>query len=548
MSNRVLRTPLIVVAALLVGGASAFGMPYVPHTPPSVTITSKPTAWSNVAGPTFKWSKSGTINSTTCQIDGGSFTACTTSKTYSGLAAGSHTFAVKVTGPGGSTTKTYTWQIDLTDPTDPTAVTGGSLSWRNTTASLSASGSTDAESGLKGYQYRKSTDGGTTWGTVGTGTSASVSGAGTTITQFRAIDVAGNTSAWFPTVADATNTVKIDKTLPTAPTLTGGGTATAWQNVASVTITPSGSTDAGGSGFSKYQARWSSNGGLTYGAVADATDLTLTNEGNNWVQFHVGRQRRQRLGVGDRIRPDRPHRPDGSDVIGGGSLWKGGASVTVSATGSSDAGSGIAGYEYQTSADGSTWSNSTAGSKVVVTTQGHSFVRFHAIDKAGYVSAWTVSDVWFDGTDPSVPAVAGGSNTWTNASGVTVSASGSTDAISGLFGYQYRKSTDGGNTWALPQNGASVNITAVGETVLQFRSIDRAGRHSDWGPATPTAASTVRIERIAPSDPSLTNDSQTWKDVASVTVAASGSADTGGSALNHYERATSTDGGATWSS
>jgi len=90
MSIRMLRAPLIVVIALLVGGASAFGMPYVPHTAPSVTITSKPTAWSNVAGPTFKWSKSGTISSTTCQIDGGSFTACTTSKTYSGLAAGSH--------------------------------------------------------------------------------------------------------------------------------------------------------------------------------------------------------------------------------------------------------------------------------------------------------------------------------------------------------------------------------------------------------------------------------------------------------------------------
>src|SRR6185312_6005999 len=286
MSIRLLRAPLIVMIALLIGGASAFGMPLIPHTAPSVTITSKPTAWSNVDGPTFKWSKSGTITSTTCQIDGGSFSACTTSKTYSGLAAGSHTFAVKVSGSGGSTTKTYTWQIDLTDPSDPTAVTGGSLSWRNTTATLVPSGSTDGESGLKSYQYRKSTDGGSTWGTVTSGNSASVSGAGTTITQFRAIDLAANTSAWFPTVADATNTVKIDKTLPTAPTVTGGGNATAWQNVASVTLDAAGSTDAGGSGFAKYQVRWSSNGGLTYGAVSDASTWPVSNEGNNWVQFH----------------------------------------------------------------------------------------------------------------------------------------------------------------------------------------------------------------------------------------------------------------------
>src|SRR5690349_17278605 len=187
MSIRLLRAPLFVVIALLVGGATAFGMPYIAHTAPSVTITSKPAVWASSASASFAWSKSGTISSTTCQIDGGSFTACTTSKTYSGLAAGAHTFTVKVSGSSGSATKSYAWSIDLTDPVGPTAVTGGSLSWRNTTASLVPSGASDAESGLKGYQYRKSTDGGSTWGTVTTGASASVSGAGTTITQFRAI-------------------------------------------------------------------------------------------------------------------------------------------------------------------------------------------------------------------------------------------------------------------------------------------------------------------------------------------------------------------------
>ena len=163
------------------------------------------------------------------------------------------------------------------------------------------------------------------------------------------------------------------------------------------------------------------------------------------------------------------------------------------------------------------------------------------------MSAWSQTDVWFDGSDPTVPTVSGGSNSWTNASSVNISAAGATDAVSGIFNYQYRKSTDGGNTWSLPVNGSSVNITAVGETVVQFRSTDNAGRHSAYAPATPTAGSTVRIDRIAPSDPSVTNDSQTWKDVASVAVAASGSTDTGGAAMNHYERQTSTDGGTTWS-
>ena len=548
MSIRMLRAPLIVVIALLVGGASAFGMPYVPHTAPSVTITSKPTAWSNVAGPTFKWSKSGTISSTTCQIDGGSFTACTTSKTYSGLAAGSHTFAVKVSGSGGSTTKTYTWQIDLTDPTDPTAVTGGSLSWRNTTASLVPSGSTDGESGLKGYQYRKSTDGGSTWGTVTSGNSASVSGAGTTITQFRAIDLAANTSAWFPTVADATNTVKMDKTAADRPDgdrrrhrhrvaerRLGDGRRRGLDRRRRLRLQPS------------YQVRWSSNGGLTYGAVSDASTWPVSNEGNNWVQFHsVDNAGNVSAWVTAYARIDRTV-PTAPNIVGGGSLWKSGTSVSVSATGSSDAGSGIANYEYQTSTDATTWSAATAGSRATITTPGHSYVRFRAVDKAGFVSAWSQADVWFDDSDPTAPTVSGGSNSWTNASSVTISAAGATDAVSGIFNYQYRKSTDGGNTWSLPVNGSSVNITAVGETVVQFRSTDNAARHSAYAPATPTAGSTVRIDRIAPSDPSVTNDSQTWKDVASVAVAASGSTDTGGAAMNHYERQTSTDGGTTWS-
>ena len=65
-------------------------------------------------------------------------------------------------------------------------------------------------------------------------------------------------------------------------------------------------------------------------------------------------------------------------------------------------------------------------------------MRFRAVDKAGYFSAWSDTDVWFDGADPSTPTVNGGSLSWTNAASVTVTASGSTSAASGLFGYQYR--------------------------------------------------------------------------------------------------------------
>ena len=87
MSNRLLRTPLFVVIALLAGGATAFGMPYIAHTAPNVTIASKPTAsWSSIAGPSFKWSKSGTVTTTTWQMDNGRVLPPLTCRTSPGLA------------------------------------------------------------------------------------------------------------------------------------------------------------------------------------------------------------------------------------------------------------------------------------------------------------------------------------------------------------------------------------------------------------------------------------------------------------------------------
>ena len=54
-----------------------------------------------------------------CQLDGGGFSACTTPKSYSGLADGSHTFQVRATDPAGNTDPTpatFTWTIDTGAP------------------------------------------------------------------------------------------------------------------------------------------------------------------------------------------------------------------------------------------------------------------------------------------------------------------------------------------------------------------------------------------------------------------------------------------------
>src|SRR5947209_8171035 len=343
-----------------------------------------------------------------------------------------------------------TARIDRTAPSSPT-VSGGSLSWQSTAAvTVTAAGAADSPgSGVASYQYRTSTDGGVTWGPPLTGNPAVISAQGETLVQFRAVDGAGFTSAWAPSVPDSGDTVRIDRTLPTAPTVTGGSLS--WQNAASVTVSAAGSTDSGGSGLTGYEQRTSTDGGATWTAPA-------------------------------------------------------------------------AGSSYTTSAEGET------------------LVEIRSVDGAGNTSAWTPSSlsaaatIRIDRTAPSAPTVAGGSLAWQSAPSVAVTASGAADSPgSGVASYQYRTSTDGGVTWGAPATGNPALITAQGETVVQFRAVDVAGFTSSWAPAVPGAGSTVRIDRTAPAAPTVSGGSTTWQNVASVTVSASGSTDTGGSGFAGIE-------------
>ncbi|MBK5274049.1 MAG: hypothetical protein JJE30_03220, partial [Desulfuromonadales bacterium] len=54
-----------------------------------------------------------------CSLDSGAYAACTTPKTYTGLADGSHTFAVRAVDPSGNADPTpaaWTWTVDTTPP------------------------------------------------------------------------------------------------------------------------------------------------------------------------------------------------------------------------------------------------------------------------------------------------------------------------------------------------------------------------------------------------------------------------------------------------
>ena len=283
-----------------------------------------------------------------------------------------HTFTVRVTRGATHRTTAYKWRVDTVAPTAPT-VTGGSSSWTAAAVTLAAAGSTDTGgSGVASYQHRSSANGGASWSAAVAGATAKITANGTTWVQFRALDKAGNASAWAPATAAPAATAAIDTVPPTLPVLTGGSAT--WQNVASVTVQPTGTPTDAGSGFAGYEHRTSTDGGATWSAATAGAAATISAEGPTLVQFRsvdaVGNASAW-TGTNGQVAIDRTP-PTAPALTGGSASWQAGPTVTVSAGGSTDQGSGVTGYEYETSTNGgSTWSSATAGAKRAGLDAGH---------------------------------------------------------------------------------------------------------------------------------------------------------------------------------
>jgi len=228
-------------------------------------------------------------------------------------------------------------------------------------------------------------------------------------------------------------------------------------------------------------------------------------------------------------------------VSGGSASWRTTSPWTVSASSTDPNGSGVAGYEYQTSPDDSTWSSATAGNSVDISTQGTTYVQFRAIDNNGNVSAWSSSaTVKLDSVTPSVPTLTGGGASWFTTSPQSVTGSGSTDATSGGVTYRYQTSPDN-TTWSAFTAGSSASVSTQGTTYVRFAAVDAAGNVSAY-----SASVTVKIDTVAPTAPSVSGGSATCSTTAR-TISASGSTDATSGFLR-YEYRISTNAGSTWGS
>lgn len=468
------------------------------------------------------------------------------------------------TVPGLTPGHSYSWTARANDGTDysnPTTAStltvlptppsdagasGGALTW--TTAGQVVVTATGGGSTTTGYQYRTKPPGGT-WSTSASGSSVPVSAEGETQVQFKAVDAYGQTSPdWAPAAGDPTGTVRIDRTPPTQPALAGGSLT--WRSATSATITAT-ATDAV-SGVDHYNHETSSDG--TYWSdPVQGSSVTISTEGQTDVRFQAvdaaGNATAWQNGVTDDEIVRLDHTPPATPTVTGGSTTWVNSPVTITAQSTDSGGSGLAGYQYETSTDtGAHWSDPTSGASVTISTGAETDVRFRATDTAGNASSWTTvspdSTVRIDLTPPAGLTVTGGSLAWSNSASRMLTASPATDSQSGIAGYQYHTSTDGGYTWSDPLDGTTLTVTGEGETDVQFRAIDAAGNTSTWTPALGDANGSVRLDRTPPTYPLVTGGSADWQ-TGPVTVTGSASSDAL-SGVDHYENRISTDDGATW--
>lgn len=411
--------------------------------------------------------------------------------------------AVDAVGNTSAWAASETVRLDRSNPN--VSVSGASGAWTNAATVTVTGSATDGVSSVASTENRTSTDGGASWSTPTTGTTAAVTAEGVTLVQFRATDAAGNVSAWSAATAGGSGSVRIDRT---APGVSQSGADGVWSTSASRAVTSTSSD--GASGVAGTQYRTSNDLGSTWGATTAGTSTTVTREGTTLVQFRAtdnagntsawtpasaGGQGSVLL---DRTSP-------AIAVSGAGGAWTNAAAVGVTASGT-DADSGVAGYQSRMSVDGgATWDAPQATAAVTATLEGTTLVQFRATDHAGNTSPWTAAtaggagSVRIDRTPPAV-TVSGADGSWTNAGSVVVSAA-ATDGASGVAGHESRTSTTGGTSWSAPAGGASVTLTAEGETLVQFRATDGAGNTSAWSTAAAGGAGSIRIDRAPPGSP-----------------------------------------------
>lgn len=361
--------------------------------------------------------------------------------------------------------------IDTTAPsaptitTDPTYIDG---SWTNAATTVSAAGSTDDFASAGNIVYEVSTDG----ITYTPGNSIVLNTDGTHIVYFRVTDASGNSTV-------ATQTVKIDQTAPTTPTITMISDSNTYEAgtwaTNSVYVTLSGSTDDSGSTLKEYQYK------IDDGDWVTGTEYAFHTSGEYTISYRSVDQAGNASTAGSKIvlvDVENPGEPTITILPAYTTEWTN-QDTTLTALLATDDITAQEDILYEVSTDGV---NFTASNTIVLTTDGEHTVTFRVTDEVGNTTSVTRT-VKLDKTNPTEPSItmlSDGSpyleSTW-SADIVSIELSNAMDEKggSGLQEYQF-KVNDG--EWII---GATHTFDASGTYTIYYRSMDGAGNLSTTG-------------------------------------------------------------------
>ena len=305
-----------------------------------------------------------------------------TGRTLNVTTVGAHCFEFRARDAVGNVSGWSGYYVVLIDRVapGPTVVTGADDNWHKT-LTLTA-GASDATSGIGHYQWYSSTNDGETWTALpiawGKAT-MTFSTTGSLLARAVAFDNAGNEG-----VSSSPAFVRIDKTAPTAPTLTMANPGD-WSN--DNLIHAAGSIDAD-SGIDHYNCY---DGATLLGGTADADSPLALGDGQYELVCkavdkagNVGAASNVEDVMIDTVGPVIDH-ADGD--MGDTTTSQ---SVTLFQPDATDTGSGLDHVEYQVSEDGGvSWEDwdTCEGCGLNFMSDGNFAVRYRAVDVAGNVGA-----------------------------------------------------------------------------------------------------------------------------------------------------------------
>ncbi len=442
-----------------------------------------------VSGGSSSWFNSNRTITGTCNDSGSGCSSPSVTRTFTTTTDGSFSPGTVCDNVGWCTAcGNQTVKIDKDIPTAP-SISGGSTTWTNGNRTISISGGNAGPSGRARYEYRTRPSGGS-WGSWTTYSSSITYSTTTNIEiQARVVDNAGNNGT-----VSSTAYVRIDKDIPTAPSISGGSTT--WTN-GNRTISISGGS-AGPSGLARREYRTRTSGGSWGSWTTYSSSITYSTTTNIEIQARVvdsagnnGTTSSTAYVRIDKTAPSVTRSPSSQ------STW-GNSNITVTLTGTDSGGSGFRRMRTRLSTDdGSTygsWSSFTTSNPITRTLSGtgNHRIQIEVEDNAGNTATITTSRYRIDQDTPTAPNTGGTGTAWYNVDR-TFTTSGGSAGPSGVARREYRTRTSGGSWGSWTTYSSGITYTSNTNREFQARIIDNAG---NTGTATTTRY--IRIDKTSP--------------------------------------------------